>query len=141
MEALGHLQIEVMHFLWTNGPATVKQVMTALNHERPKTLAYTTFLSRGLSGTGREISGRYPIPGESIGAAQGVGSVTTQHGVCESCKDVSPLHLYRSDAIVVMPTNPAMRSHATALCFSCAAERGFPFWFETVTRVAAKASA
>ncbi len=45
MEALGHLQIEVMHFLWTNGPATVKQVMTALNHERPKTLAYTTFLT------------------------------------------------------------------------------------------------
>ncbi len=46
MEAIGPLQLRVMHYIWVNGPSTVHQVHDALNGEpgAPK-LAYTTILT------------------------------------------------------------------------------------------------
>jgi BlaI family transcriptional regulator, penicillinase repressor len=46
MEAIGPLQLRVMHYIWANGPSTVHQVHDALNGEpgAPK-LAYTTILT------------------------------------------------------------------------------------------------
>lgn len=46
MDAIGPLQLRVMHFIWKNGPSTVHAVHDALNGEpgAPK-LAYTTILT------------------------------------------------------------------------------------------------
>ena len=46
MEAIGPLQLRVMHYIWENGPSTVHAVHDSLNAEpgAPK-LAYTTILT------------------------------------------------------------------------------------------------
>ena len=46
MEAIGPLQLRVMHYIWKHGPSTVHSVHDALNSEpgAPK-LAYTTILT------------------------------------------------------------------------------------------------
>lgn len=46
MEAIGPLQLRVMHYIWKHGPSTVHSVHDALNAEpgAPK-LAYTTILT------------------------------------------------------------------------------------------------
>jgi len=46
MEAIGPLQLRVMHYIWQHGPSTVHQVHDALTGEpgAPK-LAYTTILT------------------------------------------------------------------------------------------------
>ncbi|MFW5751406.1 MAG: BlaI/MecI/CopY family transcriptional regulator [Planctomycetota bacterium] len=46
MDAIGPLQLRVMHFIWKNGPSTVHQVHSALNAEPgAQKLAYTTILT------------------------------------------------------------------------------------------------
>jgi predicted transcriptional regulator len=46
MEAIGPLQLRVMHFLWQRGPSTVHVVAEAINLARAaKPLAYTTILT------------------------------------------------------------------------------------------------
>ncbi len=46
MEAIGPLQVRVMHYIWKAGPSTVHQVHDALNSEPgSKQLAYTTILT------------------------------------------------------------------------------------------------
>ncbi len=49
MEAVGPLQIRIMHHLWTHGPNTVQAVHTVLNAENNgaglKSMAYTTVLT------------------------------------------------------------------------------------------------
>jgi len=49
-------ELEVLHVIWERGPSTVREVMTALNQERPR--AYTSVMSlmnvmveKGLLGT------------------------------------------------------------------------------------------
>ncbi len=45
-EAIGSLQMRVMHFIWASGaPATVTEVHDALNKTSDRHLAYTTFLT------------------------------------------------------------------------------------------------
>jgi predicted transcriptional regulator len=46
MEAIGPLQVRVMHYIWKHGPSTVHDVHTALNGQPGgKQLAYTTILT------------------------------------------------------------------------------------------------
>ncbi len=46
MEAIGPIQVRVMHFLWKHGASTVHQVHDVLNAEPgAKPLAYTTILT------------------------------------------------------------------------------------------------
>lgn len=46
MEAIGPLQVRVMHYIWKHGPSTVHDVHTALNGQGTgKQLAYTTILT------------------------------------------------------------------------------------------------
>jgi predicted transcriptional regulator len=46
MEAIGPLQLRVMHYIWQNGPSTVHSVHDALNNEPgAQELAYTTILT------------------------------------------------------------------------------------------------
>jgi predicted transcriptional regulator len=46
MEAIGPLQVRVMHYIWKHGPSTVHDVHTALNGQSGgKQLAYTTILT------------------------------------------------------------------------------------------------
>jgi BlaI family transcriptional regulator, penicillinase repressor len=46
MEAIGPLQLRVMHFIWKHGPSTVHSVHDALNNEPgAQKLAYTTILT------------------------------------------------------------------------------------------------
>ena len=46
MEAIGPLQVRVMHYIWKHGPSTVHDVHTALNAATTgKQLAYTTILT------------------------------------------------------------------------------------------------
>ena len=46
MEAIGPLQLRVMHFIWDNGASTVHDVHQALNQEAgAPQLAYTTILT------------------------------------------------------------------------------------------------
>jgi BlaI family transcriptional regulator, penicillinase repressor len=46
MEAIGPLQLRVMHYIWQNGPSTVHSVHDALNGEAgAQKLAYTTILT------------------------------------------------------------------------------------------------
>lgn len=46
MEAIGPLQVRVMHFIWKHGPSTVHDVHSALNGQTTgKQLAYTTILT------------------------------------------------------------------------------------------------
>ncbi len=46
MEAIGPLQVRVMHYIWKHGPSTVHDVHTSLNaHTTGKQLAYTTILT------------------------------------------------------------------------------------------------
>jgi predicted transcriptional regulator len=46
MEAIGPLQVRVMHYIWKHGPSTVHDVHTALNGQSAgKQLAYTTILT------------------------------------------------------------------------------------------------
>jgi BlaI family transcriptional regulator, penicillinase repressor len=46
MEAIGPLQVRVMHYIWKHGPSTVHDVHTALNAQAAsKQLAYTTILT------------------------------------------------------------------------------------------------
>lgn len=46
MEAIGPLQVRVMHFIWKHGPSTVHDVHSALNGQPGgKQLAYTTILT------------------------------------------------------------------------------------------------
>jgi BlaI family transcriptional regulator, penicillinase repressor len=46
MEAIGPLQLRVMHYIWQNGPSTVHAVHDALNGESgAQKLAYTTILT------------------------------------------------------------------------------------------------
>ena len=46
MEAIGPLQVRVMHYIWKHGPSTVHDVHTALNGQTTgKQLAYTTILT------------------------------------------------------------------------------------------------
>jgi BlaI family transcriptional regulator, penicillinase repressor len=46
MEAIGPLQVRVMHYIWKQGPSTVHDVHTALNAQTTgKQLAYTTILT------------------------------------------------------------------------------------------------
>ena len=46
MEAIGPLQLRVMHYIWQNGPSTVHAVHDALNGEPgAQKLAYTTILT------------------------------------------------------------------------------------------------
>lgn len=46
METIGPLQLRVMHFLWSQGPATVNTVQEHINQHAPaRPLAYTTILT------------------------------------------------------------------------------------------------
>lgn len=46
MEAIGPLQLRVMHYIWQNGPSTVHSVHDSLNGEPgAQKLAYTTILT------------------------------------------------------------------------------------------------
>jgi predicted transcriptional regulator len=46
METIGPLQLRVMHFLWSQGPATVNTVQEHINqHSGNRPLAYTTILT------------------------------------------------------------------------------------------------
>ncbi len=46
METIGPLQLRVMHFLWSQGPATVNTVQEHINQPSGnRTLAYTTILT------------------------------------------------------------------------------------------------
>lgn len=46
METIGPLQLRVMHFLWSQGPATVNVVQEFINHQTAtRPLAYTTILT------------------------------------------------------------------------------------------------
>jgi BlaI family penicillinase repressor len=46
MEAIGPLQVRVMHYIWKHGPSTVHDVHSALNGQPGgKQLAYTTILT------------------------------------------------------------------------------------------------
>jgi len=46
MEAIGPLQVRVMHYIWKHGPSTVHDVHSALNAQTTgKQLAYTTILT------------------------------------------------------------------------------------------------
>jgi predicted transcriptional regulator len=48
MEAIGPLQVRVMHYIWKHGPSTVHDVHSALNGQAGsggKQLAYTTILT------------------------------------------------------------------------------------------------
>ncbi|MBA3698803.1 MAG: BlaI/MecI/CopY family transcriptional regulator [Planctomycetes bacterium] len=46
METIGPLQLRVMHFLWSQGPATVNTVQEHINqHASNRALAYTTILT------------------------------------------------------------------------------------------------
>jgi len=46
MEAIGPLQLRVMHYIWQHGPSTVHSVHDALNNEPgAQKLAYTTILT------------------------------------------------------------------------------------------------
>jgi BlaI family transcriptional regulator, penicillinase repressor len=46
MEAIGPLQLRVMHYIWQHGPSTVHAVHDALNNEPgAQKLAYTTILT------------------------------------------------------------------------------------------------
>ncbi len=46
MEAIGPLQLRVMHYIWQHGPSTVHAVHDALNNEAgAQKLAYTTILT------------------------------------------------------------------------------------------------
>ncbi len=46
MEAIGPLQLRVMHYIWQHGPSTVHSVHDALNGEEgAQKLAYTTILT------------------------------------------------------------------------------------------------
>jgi BlaI family transcriptional regulator, penicillinase repressor len=46
MEAIGPLQLRVMHYIWKHGPSTVHAVHDALNGEQgAQKLAYTTILT------------------------------------------------------------------------------------------------
>ncbi len=46
METIGPLQLRVMHFLWSQGPATVNTVQEHINqHAGTRPLAYTTILT------------------------------------------------------------------------------------------------
>jgi predicted transcriptional regulator len=46
METIGHLQLRVMHFLWSQGPATVNAVHEFINQQTAtRPLAYTTILT------------------------------------------------------------------------------------------------
>lgn len=46
METIGPLQLRVMHFLWSQGPATVNTVQEHINqHATIRPLAYTTILT------------------------------------------------------------------------------------------------
>lgn len=46
MEAIGPLQLRVMHYIWANGPSTVHSVHDSLNGEPGvQKLAYTTILT------------------------------------------------------------------------------------------------
>lgn len=46
METIGPLQLRVMHFLWSQGPATVNTVQEHINqHATSRPLAYTTILT------------------------------------------------------------------------------------------------
>lgn len=46
METIGPLQLRVMHFLWSQGPATVNTVQEHINqHAGNRPLAYTTILT------------------------------------------------------------------------------------------------
>jgi BlaI family penicillinase repressor len=46
METIGPLQLRVMHFLWSQGPATVNTVQEHINqHASNRPLAYTTILT------------------------------------------------------------------------------------------------
>jgi BlaI family penicillinase repressor len=46
MEAIGPLQVRVMHYIWKHGPSTVHDVHSALNGQTTgKQLAYTTILT------------------------------------------------------------------------------------------------
>lgn len=61
MEAIGPLQLRVMHYIWNHGPSTVHDVHDALNAETgaPK-LAYTTILTVMRNLARREILDQRP---------------------------------------------------------------------------------
>jgi predicted transcriptional regulator len=68
MDAVGPLQIRVLHFLWRQGPATVQLVLDHLNAEnsakKQRILAYTTVLT-----VMRNLSRRKILAQEATGRA------------------------------------------------------------------------
>ena len=65
MEAVGHLQIRVLHHLWTVGPSTVSDVHVVLNENSElsggRQLAYTTVLTVMRNLVRRKILSQTPI--------------------------------------------------------------------------------
>lgn len=65
MEAVGPLQIRVLHHLWTEGPSTVADVHVVLNEHSGRTggrqLAYTTVLTVMRNLVRRKILSQTPV--------------------------------------------------------------------------------